>query len=62
MSTQKYVSTSVKNIEDRVITIRQCTQPTMKVIQICDLHNYKFVPFHKKTVVLPIEIFKNKSS
>jgi transposase len=63
MNTQKCVSTSVENIEDKIITVRQCTEPTKKVKQIYDLLNYKYVPFHrKKSVVPPTEIFKNDSS
>ncbi|NCB85755.1 MAG: IS1634 family transposase [Bacteroidia bacterium] len=63
MNTQKCVSTSVENIEDKIITVRQCTEPTKNVKQIYDLLNYKYVPFHrKKSVVPPTEIFKNDSS
>ncbi len=63
MNTQKCISTSVENIEDKTITIRQCTEPTKNVKQIYDLLNYKYVPFYrKKSVVPPTEIFKNDSS
>jgi transposase len=63
MNTQKCVSTSVENIEDKIITVRQCTEPTKNVKQIYDLLNFKYVPFHrKKSVVPPTEIFKNDSS
>jgi hypothetical protein len=63
MNTQKCVTTSVTNIDNEVIVIRQCTEPTKKVKQIYDLLNYKYVPFYrKKSVVLPVEILKNDSS
>ena len=63
MNTQKCVSTSVENIEDKVITIRQCTEPTKNVKQIYDLLNYKSAPFYrKKSVVPPAEIFKIDST
>jgi len=63
MNTQKCVSTSVENIEDKVITIRQCTEPTKKAKQIYQLLNFKSVPFYrKKSVVPPAEILKNDSS
>ena len=63
MNTQKCVSTSVENIEDKVITIRQCTEPTKNAKQIYDLLNYKSAPFYrKKSVVPPAEIFKIDST
>jgi transposase len=59
MSTQKCVTTSVTNIRDEVISIRQCTDPSMAVKNIYDWMNYKYVPFiRKKSVVLPGEISK----
>lgn len=63
MNTQKCVSTSVENIESKVITIRQCTEPAKNVKQIYELLNYKSVPFYrKKSVVPPTEIFKIDST
>jgi hypothetical protein len=63
MNTQKCVTTSVKDIKEETISIRQCTGPTLKVKQIYDLVGYKYVPFYrKKSVVLPEEIFKINSS
>lgn len=63
MNTQKCVTTSVTNIADKVITIRQCTEPSQKVKRIYDLLNYKYVPFvRKKSVVPPDEILKNDSA
>ena len=63
MNTQKCVTTSIKNIENKIISIRQCTEPTKKVKQVYDLMNYKHVPFYrKKSVVPPTEILKIDSS
>jgi hypothetical protein len=63
MNTQKCVTTSVKDIEEKTISIRQCTEPTGKTKQIYDLLGYKYVPFYrKKSVVLPAENFKIDSS
>ncbi len=62
MNTQKCVTTSVENIKDEVISIRQCTEPSAKVKQIYDLLKYKYVPFvRKKSVVTPAEILKNEN-
>jgi len=61
MNTQKCVTTSVENIRDEVISIRQCTQPSENVREIYDLLNYKYVPFiRKKSVVTPGEILKTQ--
>lgn len=63
MSTQKCVTTSLRNIEDRVISIRKCTEPTSKAKQVYDKLGYKHAPFYrKKSVVLPGEILKIDSS
>jgi transposase len=63
MNTQKCVTTSVQNIRDEIISVRQCTEPTIGAKKIYDLLNYKYVPFtRKKSVVPPAEIFKNNSS
>lgn len=63
MNTQKCITTTVENIKGEIISIRQCTEPTRKIKQIYDLMNYKYVPFYrKKSVVLPVEIFKNDTS
>ena len=56
-------STSFKNITKQTIVIRQRTTPEKKVKQVYDLLDYKYIPFHqKKSVVVPVEIFKNDSS
>jgi transposase len=63
MNSQKCVTTTMKNINNEIISIRQCTEPTQKVRQIYDPINYKYVPFHrKKSVVPPAEILVNDSS
>lgn len=63
MNTQKCVTTTVENIKEETISVRQCTEPTQQVKQIYNLMNYKYVPFYrKKSVVLPVGIFKNDTS
>jgi hypothetical protein len=60
MNTHKCVTTSVVNIEEKVISVRQCTEPTQQVKRIYELLKYKYVPFiRKKSVVPPAEILKN---
>lgn len=63
MNTQKCVTTSVVNIKQETISVRQCTVPTKEVKAIYDILNYKYAPFtRKKSVVPPAEILKNNSS
>ena len=63
MNTQKCVTTSVVNIKQETISVRQCTVPTKEVKAIYEILNYKHVPFtRKKSVVPPAEILKNNSS
>jgi transposase len=62
MNTQKCVTTTVENINQQTISIRQCTEPTKKVKEIYDKLKYKYQPFvQKKSVVPPAEILKNES-
>jgi transposase len=62
MNTQKCVTTSVENINQQIISIRQCTEPTKDVKEIYDKLNYRYQPFtRKKSVVLPTETLKNGS-
>lgn len=62
MNTQKCVTTSIVNIKDETISIRQCTEPTKEARSIYDLLKYKYAPFtRKKSVVPPAEILKNYS-
>jgi len=63
MNTQKCVTTSVVNINDETISVRQCTEPNQQVKRIYDLLNYKYFPFvRKKSVVPPAEMFKKDNS
>lgn len=63
MNTHKCVSTSIVNDKQKTISIRKCTEPTVKVKIIYDMLNYKYVPFYrKKSVVPPVEIEKNNLS
>jgi len=62
MNTQKCVTTSVVNIKQETISVRQCTEPTSEVKAIYDILHYKYAPFtRKKSVVPPAEILKNNS-
>jgi len=57
------VTTSIVNDNKETISIRKCTEPTVKVKKIYDLLGYKYVPFYrKKSVVPPDEILKIDSS
>lgn len=63
MNTQKCVTTTMTNMHQQHISIRQCTEPTQKVKEIYRLMEYKVMPFYrKKSVVLPAAILKNDSS
>ncbi len=52
MNTQKFVTTSMKNITSQTIVIRQCTVPEQKAMQLYELLGYKNVPFHRKNMKL----------
>jgi len=61
MNTQKCVTTTVENIQERIVSVRQCTEPTEKAMRIYNLMKYKTVPFYrKKSVVIPVGNFKNE--
>ncbi len=63
MNTQKCVTTTFKNVQGQIVSIRQCTEPTLKAKLIYSVMNYKIVPFYrKKSVVIPVEIFKTDTS
>ena len=63
MNTQKCVTTTVENIDGQIVSIRQCTEPSLKVKQIYTLMDYKTVPFYrKKSVVIPVKNFNKDSS
>lgn len=62
MNTQKCVTTSIVNIKNQTISVRQCTEPTKEARKIYDLLKFKYAPFiRKKSVVPPAEILKNFS-
>lgn len=62
MNTQKCVTTSVVNIKQETISIRQCTEPVKEVKAIYDILKYKYQPFtRKKSVVPPSEFQKNNT-
>jgi len=63
MNTQKCVTTSIINIRDEIISIRQTTEPIEPVKKIYDLLHYKYALFiRKKSVVPPAEILILDSS
>ena len=63
MNTQKCVTTTMDSINNQTISIRQCTEPTVKVKEIYEIMKYKTIPFYrKKSVVVPEGIFKNNTS
>lgn len=62
MNTQKCVTTSLVNIKEETISVRQCTEPSQQVKMIYDLLNYKYAPFvRKKSVVLPAVFIKKEN-
>ena len=63
MNTQKCVTTTVQNVKEEWISIRQCSLPETKAKQIYDALNYKYAPFlRKKSVVPKPPPQKNKST
>jgi len=61
MNSQKIVTTTFINEKDDVISIRQCSEPSVKVRTIYEKLNYKPKPFSKKKSVWHTEeFFKNK--
>ena len=59
MNTQKCETTCMTNIRNEVISIRQCSEPSMAVRNIYDWLDYKPLPFvRKKSVVPPAEFSK----
>jgi hypothetical protein len=53
MNTQKCVTTSIVNIRNETISVRQCTEPTKEAKKIYDLLKYKYAPFIRKKSVVP---------
>ena len=63
MNTHKCVTTTVKNVEGQIVSVRQCIEPTQKVIDIYNMMAFKTVPFYrKKSVVIPVENLTNDTS
>ena len=52
MNTQKAVTTVLENDKEDTIYLRQCSEPTAKVIQIYDALKYKQQPFKRKKYVV----------
>lgn len=52
MNTQKVVTTLAQNINDEVILIRRCSEPTQSVKKLYDALKYKYAPFVKKKSVV----------
>jgi len=60
MNTQKMVTTTIENDKDQTIQIRQCSEPTEEVRQICKKLKYHEIPLpRKKSVWHTGENFKN---
>jgi transposase len=53
MNTQKLLTTSVRNTDDEIISIRQCTEPQENVRLIYDALGYECKPFIRKKSVVP---------
>ena len=51
MNLQKSVTTTVENDKGETIQIRQCSEPSEKVIQICYALKYASIPFNGKKSV-----------
>lgn len=63
MNTQKMVTTTVENSKGDTIQIRQCSEPTDDVRQICSILKYQQIPLpRKKSVWHTGEISKNEKS
>jgi len=61
MNTQKAVTTLAQNIQDEVIMVRRCSEPSQHVRALYDALNYKYAPFVKrKSVVHKSELEKNQ--
>jgi len=60
MNTQKMVTTTIENDKGQTIQIRQCSEPTEEVRQICNKLKYHQIPLpRKKSVWHTGENFKN---
>jgi hypothetical protein len=52
MNTQKAVTTTAQNIQNEVIIIRRCSEPSQNVRKLYDALKYKYAPFVKKKSVV----------
>ena len=52
MNTQKAVTTLAQNVQDEVIMIRRCSEPSQQVRRLYDALNYKYAPFAKRKSVV----------
>ena len=63
MNTQKSVTTTLENIKGETIQIRQCSEPSIQVKEICSKLKYNTIPLaSKKSVWHTDEILKNVKS
>ncbi|MGH2645727.1 MAG: hypothetical protein ACRDE2_17380, partial [Chitinophagaceae bacterium] len=53
MNTQKIVTTSFKNDQDKIMMMKKCSQPSAEVAAIYQAMNYKPKPFTMKKFVFP---------
>jgi len=51
MNTQKSVTTTLENIKAETIQIRQCSEPSGQVKEICTKLKYSSIPFPRKKSV-----------
>ncbi len=57
MNTQKAVTTLAQNVQDEVIMIRRCSEPSHQVRRLYDALKYKYAPFvRRKSVVHKSEL------
>ena len=50
MNTQRCVTTTVQNVTEQWISIRQCSEPNEKVKRIYNALKYKYAPFIRKNL------------
>ena len=62
MNTQKMVTTTMIDQYEQTIVIRQCSEPTEKVLEIYQALKYKSKPFSRKKFVVPQTEIKKKET
>jgi hypothetical protein len=61
-NTQKVITTSGKNADDKIISIRKCSEPNDNLKNIYDILQTKYQPFRKrKSVVHKLTLKKNET-